>query len=1675
MLCWDSAKWRDVKQGDTEDSPVHGASADQMETEQANHEEEEKLIHSPPSVPQLNGNKISKLQNGNQLPGGFAQQVNGEDSWNHFKSYTEVSQIKRHHQIHSCSADAQNMFENNPYRTNGEITHAYSEPSSQGLHQEKCQVDPEVNGKADNVGIPLSKSDLHCFPEFTDTEEVDCGALQEQQSDKRICAFAEGDVFARVRGKPTAAASNGATMTSAAMEGLNSNTLEEALCQYYPDHSTPSPPQENATEHLATEDDPERVMHSPFLTSGLPTLPQIPSYGRRDENFVEAGRRVDYGRAPSMESQQPQQQLHPPQDISEGAVQEELVPGGEPLMLHNQNTTGRLQNCLHSADIYQGSSEKLNETFLGITSQTGDTGSPGSFSDESALQIIEDAVSDPEDCLLATNSTLLSQKYEQQVQLGVQQKADSRGQAIHYGLQNLAGPDLSNQQPPANLVENVPDLKCDQGLQTQSVRNAEEIRRAENALALKRGADGTSKSGRASRDLSWIDLNSSPPAQAWKTFDSHLHQRHLEAGSSEPTGGAQTQDFKMSSMQQHEEYPQLSYKKRLDHINQPQHGLTLTYNDVNDAGISDNYKFDRTAQLPPQPEHAHEPMAKKQCMQQQQLVPNQNKFPQLPAAPTLMQKRAQFPHDMLRPQGPECSTLQMCLKAESRGCCSQQGLLQTPQQRELQRHAALRMYLLQKQERQEHQKIPDDFKYRLKAIKTENDLGLESLSTHQAHEPGNPSPQIHVKQEEPHATCALQQDSIITTTEHHLKQYQLAANLHRGDPLAKKLPNKVKVETSGPVTVLSMHANLKGVDTGPTAEKNSLLQVNHEKNSVSSLSTFLESPRRLLDPRVKSLLDMPVKTQYEIPSCHCVEQLSERDEGPYYTHLGAAPNVAAIRELMEQRYGQTGSSIRIEKVVYTGKEGKSNQGCPIAKWVIRRGSEDEKLLVLVRERAGHTCATAAIVVVIVIWEGISTSLADQLYTELSDTLTKHGVLTNRRCAFNEERTCACQGWNSDSCGASFSFGCSWSMYYNGCKFARSKTPRKFKLLVDDSKQEEKVEQRLQNLATLIAPVYKKMAPDAYSNQVEHENRAESCRLGLQEGRPFSGVTVCMDFCAHAHRDLHNMQGGSTVVCTLTREDNRQIGKIPEDEQLHVLPLYTVSPTDEFGSVEGQQKKAESGAIQVLSVFRREVRKLSEPAKPCRLRRLESRKSSASKPPNPDTPNSKGEKALQVKLKQENAGDSAPESGSSHMAATALAHQSQLVTQHQQLRPPPPYPGSPQHPQPNYGHFPHQADPFSKSPASGSCYSSALRVPSESHPASSYPGALNNGNLYRGYPCNGTVPVDAFSPYYSSNVKHLSIYPSQGPQLYSPQYAGQPPFGVGYPPQHADPGAQVSSYGQCNTPSTVHPMGPYPPFSLNGRSDLQYMEAVSQQPSSHPDYGAMNKSSQYGAPPNSYFAQAFKMFAPPQDSIHVHDVAEMELRGMNGKVPGTESSTEQGFGLPNGNIAGGLEKPESEEPKSAKNAEEWSDNEHNFLDPNIGGIAVAPSHGSILIECAKRELHATTPLKNPDRNHPTRISLVFYQHKNLNEAKHGLAAWEAKMAEKAREKEEDAEKNGNEATPSKGKKIKREHGHLLQFLDPSCRHDIRAMTQGSVSSTTNTYMYTAPYVFTKVSGPYSTLV
>ncbi|KAM3622707.1 uncharacterized protein V6R79_002213 [Siganus canaliculatus] len=1028
-------------------------------------------------------------------------------------------------------------------------------------------------------------------------------------------------------------------------------------------------------------------------------------------------------------------------------------------------------------------------------------------------------------------------------------------------------------------------------------------------------------------------------------------------------------------------------------------------------------------------------------------------------------------------------------------------------QGDFQRHAALRTHLLQKQERQgpphPTQSICDP-KHGLRAIKMENGPRFEPPGLQQQEkqlqmqETGTSG--IQIKQENQQSLCdqSKRQGSILASMEQSLMQYQLSPVFEKKTPFVNS--SKIKVESSGPVTILSTNTDLCGVESSGAASANVPLKrppdLTPKKENL--LQSFMESPMKLLDTPIKNLLDTPMKTQYDIASCHCVEQISEKDEGPYYTHLGAAPSVASVRELMEKRSGLTGRAIRIEKVIYTGKEGKSTQGCPIAKWVIRRGSVEEKLLVLVRERNGHTCDTACIIVVILIWEGILPSLADRLYLELSETLTKHGALTQRRCALNEERTCACQGLDPDTCGASFSFGCSWSMYYNGCKFARSKIPRKFKLLGDDVKEEERIESNFQNLATILGPVYKMLAPEAYGNQVEHEHRATDCRLGIKDGRPFSGVTACLDFCAHAHRDLHNMQGGSTVVCTLTREDNRGIGKIPEDEQLHVLPLYKASSTDEFGSEEGQQEKIKSGAIQVLSAFRRQVRMLAEPAKSCRQKKLDAKKAAANKNAMLDSSN---DKALLAKSKSgtcDNNAQSTPGAGfiPGAMAAT-LQSGLPIGAHHQQLQQQqhggilPPYPGATN--AANYPRFPNHPGSFPSTSKPGSMY-----PPQPSTPASPYPSPLHVPNSYMngsnrpypGYQCNGGMAVDSYHhPYYSSNPKHLDMYQQQRPALYSEQqYSMRQRYGVNYPPRYGDPGIQVNGYNACGM-RPVHPLRPYAPYGPNGASDPQFMDPLSRAPSTHGglDYtAAASKGNQFGGYGNPYLSRSPQILPPGQDPFHMQIKTEMgmsrpQMLSAQLSGGGLNPITQSELSLSNGSLMGSGVKQEPgtpQTPTTPQKPEMWSDNEHNFLDPDIGGVAVAPSHGSVLIECAKRELHATTPLKNPDRNHPTRISLVFYQHKNMNEAKHGLALWEAKMAEKAREKEEDAERNGGEGTPSKGSKkgVKREHPESSETTGhPPYKRFIQALMEASLSCTTNTYVSTSPYAFTKVTGPYSQFV
>ncbi|XP_075390585.1 methylcytosine dioxygenase TET1 [Tenrec ecaudatus] len=762
------------------------------------------------------------------------------------------------------------------------------------------------------------------------------------------------------------------------------------------------------------------------------------------------------------------------------------------------------------------------------------------------------------------------------------------------------------------------------------------------------------------------------------------------------------------------------------------------------------------------------------------------------------------------------------------------------------------------------------------------------------------------------------------------------------------------------------------------------------------------------------------------PTCNCTYQsrVIQKDKGPYYTHLGAGPSVAAVREIMENRFGQKGNAIRIEIVVYAAKEGKSSHGCPIAKWVLRRSGDEEKVLCLVRQRRGHHCSTAVMVVLIMVWEGIPLPMADKLYTELTESLKSYnGHPTARRCTLNENRTCTCQGIDPEACGASFSFGCSWSMYFNGCKFGRSPAPRKFRIdpssplntyyeritrgriprrrcmkperIGPGHKAMEKIlEDNLQSLATSLAPIYKQYAPVAYKNQIENEEIGRDCRLGYEEGRPFSGVTACLDFCAHPHRDIHNMNNGSTVVCTLTREDNRSLGVIPEDEQLHVLPLYKLSDTDEFGSKEGLEAKIKSGAIQVLAPRSKKIKRFTMPVPRCGKKRASMMTKILT--------NKKNEKKLVPAIKRKKYNPTTNNSKTSSLPLLGCKSETLQPEIKSETEP----------------HFIFKGSDNTKT------YSVIPSIPRSVKEANMPPGFSLSpmGTSTTAAPCQNDAAVSSRFPERSSSP-HC--------KLPSPRLSG------------------ANAPAEDNTGIAQSESVPLTPVSTPTTDSLVYSEP----PSGPTEQLTTNRQNQQPPPITSQ---------------------ELAPSGMEEEDPHSEADDPLSDEPPSNDPL-----PDAEE-KLPHIDEYWSDSEHIFSDANIGGVAIAPSHGSVLIECARRELHATTPLEHPNRSHPTRLSLVFYQHKNLNQPQHGFQATKMKFeAKEATNKKSETSEKDREASevavfpelapaptpepfpaPAPGPESSPEGNALHQIP-----------YHKAVTSTKNKFVTVSSYAFTHVAGPY----
>ena len=75
----------------------------------------------------------------------------------------------------------------------------------------------------------------------------------------------------------------------------------------------------------------------------------------------------------------------------------------------------------------------------------------------------------------------------------------------------------------------------------------------------------------------------------------------------------------------------------------------------------------------------------------------------------------------------------------------------------------------------------------------------------------------------------------------------------------------------------------------------------------------------------------------------------------------------------------------------------------------QRQDETEKLLVVIKNRNGHSCKYAWIVISMVLWEAISQKKANSYFDIITQKAIKFGKKTERKSSMNMETSCACQG------------------------------------------------------------------------------------------------------------------------------------------------------------------------------------------------------------------------------------------------------------------------------------------------------------------------------------------------------------------------------------------------------------------------------------------------------------------------------------------------------------------------------------------------------------------------------------------------------------------------------------------------------------------------------------------
>jgi hypothetical protein len=306
----------------------------------------------------------------------------------------------------------------------------------------------------------------------------------------------------------------------------------------------------------------------------------------------------------------------------------------------------------------------------------------------------------------------------------------------------------------------------------------------------------------------------------------------------------------------------------------------------------------------------------------------------------------------------------------------------------------------------------------------------------------------------------------------------------------------------------------------------------------------------VVQPRVPAAAGLPSKviTPYEL------------QYGPQYCQLGTGKSEEELKKGIQQSTGLPSTTITLQRIYWRGVRGANGKCCNVLPSRILKASPGEDLRVLFKVQPNQDNDDEKedmlfSAVALIRWrdpELFPHDYCHLLRRELVHLLTMYGEPQrrgNHQCG-----KCTCNGEDATG-GASYTTGCSWSSFTKGCKWGFSNYentgPQPFFLKHGEEKDMRQLEAWLVPAANKVGYSTFQHAPLAHKKMVA--SLGSDCHYGNKES-PFGGLTVTVDYAAHAHRDIANLPGAVTVVLSLLKD---QEIKEEEKEQsiVHILLGY----------------------------------------------------------------------------------------------------------------------------------------------------------------------------------------------------------------------------------------------------------------------------------------------------------------------------------------------------------------------------------------------------------------------------------------------------------------------------------------------------------------------------------------